>query len=80
MCQYHQLLFDTFEYLKTLSNFCKLFVLKFVKVVIIFDFKVSDVFVVALLSYLTLLVNKIFVVSGSTISGTTEATLNFLIV
>ena len=49
--------FDTLEYLNTLSNFCKLFVLKFVKLVIIFDFKVSDVFVVALLSYLTLLVN-----------------------
>ena len=69
--------FVTFEYLKTLSNFCKLFVLKFVKVVVIFDFKVSDVLVVALESYLTLLVNKIDVVSGSTISGTTEATLNF---
>ena len=35
--------FVTFEYLKILSNFCKLFVLKFVKVVMIFDFKVSDV-------------------------------------
>ena len=69
--------FDTFEYLKTSSNFCKLFVLKFVKVVMMFDLIVSDVFVVALLLYLTLLVNNIDVVSGSTISGTTEATLNF---
>ena len=65
------------EYLKTLSNFCKLFVLKFVKAVKISDFIVSLVFIVALVSYLTLLVNKIDVVSGSTISGTTEATLNF---
>ena len=69
--------FVTFEYLNTLSNFCKLFVLKFVKVVVISDFKVSDVLVVALESYLTLLVNNIDVVSGSTISGVTEATLNF---
>ena len=45
--------FETFEYLKILSNFCKLFELKFVKVVITFDFKVSDVLVVALASYLT---------------------------
>ena len=45
-CQYHQWLV-TFEYLKMLSNFCKLFVLKFVKVMI-FDFKVSAIFVVEL--------------------------------
>ena len=32
---------ETFEYLKTLSNFCKLFVLMFVIVVIIFVFNVS---------------------------------------
>ena len=30
--------FDSLEYLKTLSNFCKLFVLKFVKAVKISDF------------------------------------------
>ena len=45
--------FVTFEYLKILSNFCKLFVLKFVKVVMIFDFKVSAIFVVELASNLT---------------------------
>ena len=43
----------------------------------IFDFKVSDVLVVELESYLTLLVNKIDVVSGSTISGVTEAHVKF---
>ena len=69
--------FETFEYLKTLSNFCKFDELKFVKVVNIFDFIVSDVLIVALESNLTWLVNKTDVVSGSTISGVTEATLNF---
>ena len=38
--------FVTFEYLKILSNFCKFVELKFVKVVMILDFKVSDVLVV----------------------------------
>ena len=40
------------------------------------DFKVSAVLVVAFLSYLAFTVNKIDVVSGSTISGLTDATLN----
>jgi hypothetical protein len=44
---------------------------------VISDFKVSAVFVVALSSYLTFEVKIIEVVSGSTISGLTEATLNF---
>ena len=70
--------FDTFEYLNMLSNFCKFDELKFVKVVNTFDLIVSDVLVVAFESNLTWLVNKTDVVSGSTISGVTEATLNFL--
>ena len=69
--------FDTFEYLKTLSNFCKLVELKFVNVVKTFDLIVSAVLIVAFVSNLTVEVNNIFVVSGSTISGVTEATLNF---
>ena len=69
--------FDTFEYLKILSNFCKLVELKFVNVVKTFDLIVSAVLIVEFVSNLTTEVNNIFVVSGSTISGVTEATLNF---
>ena len=45
--------FETFEYLKILSNFCKFHELKFVKVVNTFDLIVSDVLVVAFESNLT---------------------------
>ena len=47
------------------------------KVVITFDFNVSLVFVVALALYFTFEVKRIDVVSGSTISGLTDTTLNF---
>ena len=67
----------TFECLNTLSNFCNVSVLYFEMAVVISDFKVSAVLVVAFSSYLTYEVNIIEVVYGSTISGTTEATLYF---
>ena len=45
--------------------------------VVTFDFIVSDVFVVAFSSYFTTVLSIRDVVSGSTISGLTDATLNF---
>ena len=48
------------------------------KVVITFDLIVSDVFVVASALNFTLEVKRIVVVSGSTNSGLTDTTLNFL--
>ena len=47
-------------------------------VVITFDLIVSEVFVVASALNFTFEVNKIVVVSGSTNSGLTDTTLNFL--
>ena len=44
---------------------------------VIKDFISADVLVVCFSSYLIVDVNKIFVVSGSTITGVTEATENF---
>jgi hypothetical protein len=41
------------------------------------DLIVVDVLVVLFSSYLTFVVNNIFVISGSTISGVTDATLYF---
>ena len=44
---------------------------------VIKDFISADVLVVCFSSYLIVDVNKIFVVSGSTITGVTEANENF---
>ena len=65
------------ECLNIESNFCKVSVLKFVNVDNTSAFKVSDDFVVLLASYLIVDVNRIDVISGSTITGVTEATLYF---
>ena len=67
-----------FEYLKTPSNWFKVLVLYPDKVVITFDLIVSEVFVVASALNFTLEVKSIVVVSGSTNSGLTDTTLNFL--
>ena len=67
--------FTTFEYLNTLSNFCSVFELYVFNAVIISDFKVSLSFVVAAASYFAFVVNRIDVISGSTIWGVTEPTL-----
>ena len=67
----------TLEYLNTPSNFCKVLSLKFDNTEVISDFKVVAVFVVSFSSYLTFDVINIKVVSGSTITGLTDATLYF---
>ena len=63
------------ECLNTWSNSCKLSVLKFVIAVCINDLILSGDFVVAFWSYLTVTFGCINVVSGSSITGVTEATL-----
>jgi hypothetical protein len=65
------------EYLKTPSNFCKTFKLYSAILSVISDFKVSEDFVVNLELYFTLEFTNILVISGSTIIGLTDTTLNF---
>ena len=63
------------ENLKAVSNLLKLFVLKSVIVFLTLDINVSCALTVFLELYEKLTLNLIFVYSGSTISGVTDATV-----
>ena len=72
------IVFSNFEYLKTLSNLCSVSVLKSVTAFVTRVLISSEVFVVCFSSKFIVDVNNTLVVSGSTITGVTDATENLL--